>query len=242
MKKILLVFVLSIFITAQENQTLSLIDLKSQIKINTDLLESPENEEDQVIKKKSVPMAILYSFLLPGMGELYAGSYNSGKYFTIAEGTLWVTYAGVSYYSSWQKDNYKAFAVNKGGVVLEGKDEDYFANIGNYTSVYSFNKEKLLSRDYESAYNEVNDYWSWSDDNLRKEYRSMWRSSEQAKNNLRFVVGAMIINRVISAINAARIVASRNKEIEQMSWNISVGTVECPDNSKGLSLNFVQTF
>jgi hypothetical protein len=37
-------------------------------------------------QRKSPALAILYSILLPGMGELYAGDYSSGKYFTIADG------------------------------------------------------------------------------------------------------------------------------------------------------------
>ncbi len=40
--------------------------------------------------KKSVGLAAIYSLLLPGMGELYAEGFSSGKYFLIAEGVLWL--------------------------------------------------------------------------------------------------------------------------------------------------------
>src|SRR5690606_26988785 len=66
--------------------------------------------------KKNTGLAILYSLLLPGMGELYAESYSSGMYFTIAEGVLWGTYIGMNAYGGWQEDKYKSFAVTKGGV------------------------------------------------------------------------------------------------------------------------------
>jgi len=44
--------------------------------------------------KKSVVLAVVASLILPGMGELYAGSFESGKYNLIAEGGLWLTYSG----------------------------------------------------------------------------------------------------------------------------------------------------
>jgi hypothetical protein len=36
--------------------------------------------------KKSAGLAALYSLVLPGMGELYAEGFSSGKYFLLAEG------------------------------------------------------------------------------------------------------------------------------------------------------------
>jgi hypothetical protein len=37
------------------------------------------------------------------MGELYAESYTSGKYFTIAEGALWGVFIGMNSYANWQR-------------------------------------------------------------------------------------------------------------------------------------------
>ena len=136
--------------------------------------------------------------MLPGMGELYADSYESGKYFTIAEGVMWGTYIGINTYGNWQKDRYKSFAAANGGVNVEGKDDDYFATISEYLSIEQFNNEKALERNFTEMLNENQYFWKWSSED-RRTYRSMWVSSEQAYNNLRFVVGAMIINRIASA-------------------------------------------
>jgi hypothetical protein len=65
----------------------------------------------------------------------------------------------------------------------------------------------------------------------------MWESSEHAFNNVRFAVGAMILNRIISAIDAALLVRSHNKSIaQQTSWNVSFGNnINQPEN---LQVNF----
>ena len=39
-------------------------------------------------EKKAVGLAVVYSLVLPGMGELYADGFSSGKYFLIAEGVV----------------------------------------------------------------------------------------------------------------------------------------------------------
>ncbi|MCK7525624.1 MAG: hypothetical protein MZV64_52480 [Ignavibacteriales bacterium] len=48
--------------------------------------------------------------------------------------------------------------------------------------------------------------------------------------DIRFVVGGLILNRLISAINAARLVSSYNKRLEEeVSWNFSVGFMNAPN-------------
>jgi hypothetical protein len=71
----------------------------------------------------------------------------------------------------------------------------------------------------------------------------MWNSSETANNNIRFVVGGLILNRIVSAINAARLVSSYNKSLEEeVSWNFSVGFMNQPNLPTSLSLNVQKSF
>jgi len=42
----------------------------------------------------------------------------------------------------------------------------------------------------------------------------MWVSSENAFNNVRFAVGALILNRLASAVNAVRLVAAYNRHLK----------------------------
>ncbi len=189
--------------------------------------------------KKNPGLAIIYSLLLPGMGELYADGYSSGKYFTIAEGTLWGVFIGMNTYANWQKDNYKAYAATNGGVTPSGKDADFYATIGDYSSVNQFNDEQALNRDFSLMYNVETNYWNWPSAEQRRTYRGMWTTSEQTFNDIRFVVGALIVNRIASAINAVRLVSAYNKNLDtDLSWNISVGLQNKAELPTVLVLNF----
>lgn len=244
MNKILIILALfSLSIFPQEIEQKNLFHLKNEIK-TTENAPGTELTSNQSVefKKKSTGLAIIYSLLLPGMGELYAGSYQTGKYFTIAEGVLWGTYIGINTYGNWQMDRYKSFAASNGGVNLAGKDEDYFATISEYLSIEQFNNEKALERNFLEMLDEEKYFWEWSNEE-RRSYRSMWVSSEQAFNNLRFVVGALIINRIASAVNAVRLVVRHNKQqAEELSWNISAGVENTLNLPNHFTINFQTHF
>lgn len=231
MKKINLILIVFVIASncalSQEFQSASLLQLKDKLK-------SEQQSENNLIvqnvfpletkTKKNTGLAIIYSLLLPGMGELYADNYSSGKYFTIAEGALWTTFIGMNVYGNWQENRYKTYAQTYAGVNPDGKDEDYYATIGLYTSIESYNNEKALERRYDEMLSEQKFFWKWNSTEQRKTYRSMWTSSEQTFNDVRFVVGAMLVNRLVSAINAVRSVSSYNSAIEnEVSWNVSLG-------------------
>ncbi len=165
-------------------------------------------------EKKSTGIAILLSAALPGMGELYAGDYRTGKYFTAAEVALWITAFSMSSYSTWQENNFKNFAKSKAGVQGDSFDSDYYANVANYNNVDEYNNEMAFNRDYKSMYDANARYWKWNTVTDRKAYRTMWVSSRQASNNTRFATGAMILNRIVSVINAVRLVTAHNKSLQ----------------------------
>lgn len=209
----------------QQQKIATLLELENKIK-NTEAADFINNislTETNTLKK-STGLAILYSLLLPGMGELYANSYSNGMYFTIAEGALWATFIGMNIYAGNRKDDYIAYASVNASINPEGKDDTFFANIGEYSSLEVYNDQKALERNFNEMYRSESYFWEWNSTEERRTYRRMWTSSEQTYNDLRFVVGAMILNRVISAINAVRLVSSYNKNLEpEVSWNISVG-------------------
>ncbi len=200
-------------------------------------------DQENSMQKKSAGLAIIYSLLLPGMGELYAGSYDSGVYFTVADGVLWGVFAGFNIYGTWQRNNYRSYAHSTGSVNLDGKDADYFANIGIYQDINVYNQVQDLNRDFNKTYDVNQYYWKWNTNDERKKYREMWSSSESAFNNVRFAVGALILNRLISAIGAVRAVSSYNKNLEnQTSWNVSFGVDQKPTLPSSLTLNFTTNF
>ena len=246
MKIILLILLfLPQVIICQQNELKSLQELKSSLKNSEDNYSEVSLNLNPNISdtKKSVGLGIIYSLLLPGMGELYADAYDVGKYFTIADGILWGTFIGMNAYSSWQKDNYQSYAASRAGVDNTNKDENYYARIGEYTSIETYNDQKALERNFVEMYDEEKYFWKWNSVEERRTYRDMWTSSEQTSNDIRFVVGGLILNRVASAINAARLVTSYNKRLEEeVSWNFSVGFMNQPNLPTSLTFNFQKSF
>ena len=199
--------------------------------------------DDNVKQKKSTGLAIVYSLLLPGMGELYADAYDSGVYFTIADGVLWGTYIGMNVYANWQKDRYISYSQTNGGVTPENKDENYYATIGEYLDIDQYNDQQAFEYNFDEMYDTETHFWKWNTSEERKEYRNMWVSSEQTFNDVRFVVGALLLNRVISAINAVRLVSKYNNNLSQeVGWNVSLGVQSYPDNTSSYNINFITSF
>ena len=241
----LTVLISSSFLFAQTSEYGSIQELKNSFNLSdadyqADVVSLSYDYESE---KKSVGLGIVYSLLLPGMGELYAGAYDVGKYFTIADGLLWGTFIGMEVYSNWQENNYQTYAAANADVDNSNKDADYYSTIGNYTSIFSYNEEKALERNYDEMLNPETDFWKWSTTAERQTYRDMWTSSEQTSNDIRFVIGGLILNRIASAVNAARLVTSYNNKLkEEVSWNFSVGFVNQQNLPTSLTFNFQKSF
>lgn len=193
--------------------------------------------------RKKAGLAVLYSILLPGMGELYADNYSSGKYFTIADAVLWGFVIGFNNYAVEMEDNYKSYAKSFGSANISGKDDNYFVNVGLYMNVDDYNKVKELERNYGDVYPREKYYWKWDSQTQRKEFRRMWKSSENAYNNIRFAAGALILNRIASAINAVRSVSRYNKNLQnENSWNINFDYENSIAFPSTIKMNFTTTF
>lgn len=181
--------------------------------------------------------------ILPGMGELYANGYDSGKYFTIADAGLWSVFTGYTIYGDWKRDNYIAFAKSNAGINLSEMESDFIANVSIYLSIDDYNRAKELNREFKNTYNKNLYNWSWNSNDKRKEFRDMWSSSENAYNKVRFVVGAIVLNRVVSAINAVRLVSAYNKNLpNELSWNVYFGVEDKLTLPEAFTINFVKSF
>jgi hypothetical protein len=86
-------------------------------------------------------------------------------------------------------------------------------------------------------------YWNWPSTSARENYRTLWVASENENNDLRFVVGALILNRVVSAINAVRLVTAYNKGLKtDLSWNVSINVDNKETLPPSLLFNFQTEF
>jgi TM2 domain-containing membrane protein YozV len=167
-------------------------------------------------ERKSPATAAMYSLLLPGMGELYVGEYGSGKYLTIIDGALVVALVSFDRYANWLKDDSRQFAAAHAHTTIDGKDDQFFSDIGDYQTVYDYNEAVLRDRQPQKVYNPGSGfYWSWDSPVIREQYRSIRVSSDDRFNDTRFIVAAIAVNHLVSAINAARLAIRHNKSLEE---------------------------
>ncbi len=168
--------------------------------------------------KKSPFLGVLYSALLPGMGELYAGRFDRGIYPLIAEGALWLGVGGFSALGSWTRRDSRLFAEQFAGVNSAGKDDAYFSDIGNYQSVEEYNAAKLVERNLGALYPEdpaAGYSWKWRSDEDRRSYRDQRIRADELSNTVSFFVLGLIANRIWSAVESAIFVRKYNSELDQ---------------------------
>jgi hypothetical protein len=193
-------------------------------------------------QEKSVFQSVVYSLVLPGMGELYAGGFESGRYFLIAESGLWLTFTSFELYGHWVQNDARSFAASHASALIEGQDDQFFVNIGNFDNVYQYNEKKLRDRDLGSVYDPNGPfYWQWDSDASRARFKDLRVKSDNIFNNVRFVVAGIILNHIASAINAARIAVKKNKELAD-SWQVQTGILGSYFHPDGVVLTVRKSF
>lgn len=161
---------------------------------------------------KSKGKAFLLSLLLPGSGERYAGRPGRARFFLASEITLWLGYAGLITYRDWRSDDYRSYAAANAHVALEGKNDAYFINISNYDDIETYNAAKLRQRNLPAYYRDIEKYyWKWDSAAERKKFDDIRLSAEKADNRALFMLGAVVANHLISAIDAIWSVRGYNK-------------------------------
>ncbi|MCX6142787.1 MAG: hypothetical protein NTZ35_06165 [Ignavibacteriales bacterium] len=194
--------------------------------------------------KKSIVLAIAYSLVLPGLGDLYAENFRTGKYFMGADAGLWLTYGGIRVYGQWLKDDAKTLAVQHASANFDGKDAKFEVNLGNFADVLSYNDAKLRNREFDVLYDPKSNFaWQWSSDADRLHYKDLRNRGEGTLKNSQFVLGALFLNRVIAAISAVRSVSVYNRSAQMLgSWQLNARVTGGMLAADGLELNFSREF
>ena len=168
----------------------------------------------------------------------------SGKYFTIAEGALWLGLYGVDRHATALQDDARRYAAIHAGTTLQGKDDQYFVDISNFHDVYVYNDQVLRDRDHEKVYDPMGaDYWSWDSEANRNTFRDQRVSADKMFNNTRFVVAAIAVNHVVSAINAARLAFSHNRKLDALgSIDVRAGLLGMDGRPDGIVVSVAHRF
>jgi len=155
--------------------------------------------------EKSVARAALYSLLLPGLGEYYVGHKQKARVFFTVEALGWAGLIGFRVYSNWKEDDYRRFAAERANADLEGKD-DWFADmVGFYDDIDQYNSFGRVF-DPERPYLEDNasNHWRWQTRSDRAIYRHLKNKSREADRRAEFMIGLLVVNRIVSVIDAVR--------------------------------------
>jgi len=191
-------------------------------------------------KQKSTGIAILLSAVLPGAGHFYAGRMDVGGYFLGAELSMWLGLFGVNYYGNILRDDSRSFAVDHSGLNKNGKDDEYFSNVGNYMNVFEYNNAKLQRGEYNAIYNTSTHFWNWDNSGNRDEFDRQRKKSERTYNTRTLFITGMIINRVISGISAIVLTKKGNSS---SGIKINSELTSLPNKGiDGIKLNFIKSF
>lgn len=202
-------------------------------------LVNPQEQATQTVSKGPSPgRAFLYSLVLPGAGQFYAGSSKMAQIFLGSEGLLWATFLSFRAYGHWKETDYRRYATVHAGIDPDDKDYDYFVAIENYMDIRAYNEAKLQQRAVDEMYPEDDVYsWEWDSEASREDYERMRVASDRAYRRSLFVVGGIVINHIISGIDALRLARKgRATEMSSVHW----GAGSLPEG--GIYLSMVKRF
>ncbi len=168
--------------------------------------------------KKSPMLALLMSAVLPGWGQLYTGHTTRAKVFFTAEALIWVGYATYTVQGNMREDDYKEYASVYAGVA-GGMGSGYYEDVADYIRNEgddSYNQRirrdarSLYPDDLEAqeAYLRANGYfdnlaWDWDSEARFQHYRFLRHEASIADQHAFYMTGLMVLNRAVSAIDAA---------------------------------------
>ncbi|MBN1465097.1 hypothetical protein JXA02_05000 [candidate division KSB1 bacterium] len=174
---------------------------------------------------KNKGKAMFMSLLIPGLGQRYAEADGKAAVFFGIEIGLWLTYCGFTAHGDWRENDYKNLAAAHANVNLEGKNHTYFIDVGNFDDIYEHNEYRLRQRDWANYYQDVDFwYWNWSSRAYRDKFDELRIASDTADNRAKFVLGAIVANHIISAIDAVWSVYQHDKkQLSNIDWDVRFG-------------------
>ncbi len=145
----------------------------------------------------------LRSLVLPGWGEWGLGHRRRGLAFLLAEGALWSTFAAFKIYGRWRENDYIHFAYERAGVAPGHKEQSFYFHVSNYRNLYEYNEEMRRFRRYGDVYPEdAAHFWEWKSKSDRLRFDRLRLTSQLAFRNATLTVGAVLINHLLSAVDA----------------------------------------
>jgi hypothetical protein len=197
--------------------------------------------------------AVLYSLLLPGLGDYALGNKSRASAFFIAEGVIWISYAVFQVQGHQREDEYQSLAVRFAGVGSTGHSDEFYATIRDYDSSEDYEADvKIEGRfaigdpagidpdalDRYFAENRVSDYepWQWESVERQLQYSEVRSASKTSYRRADYMIAAAAANRLVSAV-VAYAAARGARAPREVGYRFDV----TPSSAGGLDVSVVLT-
>jgi hypothetical protein len=171
---------------------------------------------------------VIKSLIVPGWGQKTLGKPKRARFFNYLESGILLTIIGSSTIANIKRKNYIAFASKHAAISSSGKNHKYWVDIGNYNSIENYNNEHLRNREMDDLYPDDKKWsWDWDLELNRKKFEDKRIRSDQLELFATFGVGALIVNHLVSSIDALYLkrVSSKKTLSIQPHNNLLLGSV-----------------
>ncbi|MFA6472481.1 MAG: hypothetical protein WCU00_10610 [Candidatus Latescibacterota bacterium] len=181
--------------------------------------------------KKDHMKAFLLSFILPGLGEFYAGSPGYGKLYIAAELAIWGGY----YYNTTMKhsrrQDYLLQGVLHAGADPSATGTSYLNAVGSYSSSFDYNQAQLQMKDAPVLYTGSRG-WKWDSEAERDQFKYLRERELDYDNNIKYCIAGAVLNHFLSGLHASKLIRQSSKD---MSLGVTV-------LDKGLAATYRRSF
>ncbi|MHB2153849.1 hypothetical protein ACX8XN_05560 [Calditrichota bacterium GD2] len=195
----------------------TLLSAQNESEATTDLRQSIQLTSEQEVQTVSPGKAGLLSLILPGAGELYLGQRNFFTVFLSTEIVAWAALIGNRLYYNHLVREYKTYARQHAGFdPTVPRDDRYWVDIGKYDDIYSFNDQRERERYFADLYEVTpENYWRWDQHENRIKYDGKRIHANDVDNQRVYFQLAIVLNHLVSGINALRLARRHNKQLEE---------------------------
>jgi hypothetical protein len=180
---------------------------------------APDAAADQPSRSINPRKALLFSLLLPGVGEMYMGHKGRATGFFVTEGAIWAHFAAWEVAGHLRKDDYIEQARLNAGVGVSSESDDYWRLVGIYdrssgtgpdTYEESLRRDARLEFPNDPAAQDAfvaerlpvgSRAWDWTSSALQGSYVDTRQNATRAFNRAKFSFALAILNRIASAID-----------------------------------------
>ncbi len=192
---------------------------------------------------RSPGKAALLSLLLPGTGEYYAGSHGYLSVFLTSEALAWGALLANQYYFRHLVSEYKIFARSHAGISSGGKPDRFWTDIGKYDNIYDYNTQRERERLFGELYDLTpENMWQWDSHGNRLEYDAKRLHANDIDNQRVYFQLAIVLNHLISGINALRLARRHNRHIKESRTSFHIDAYRENDWSRYVGIRFKLRF